>query len=325
MEHVKKQGGVYPPQSNRRINVHPCTPPYHVYAKGLYEGSACSVDMVRLNLTVHGSSGSLSADFARRHQWLHRLPTAPDSDGEALIRFWPCSSTRPGNWDTQYTYSMGESTITLGWGLYGSEGCDMTRAFVEFNPNKVAIVPEFRNWMKLLAPEVKRSRLARWDLAYDVPVGRELVRVRKDRRAYGAYLAKTYTEYLGQRSHAGYVKVYDKAAELGFIDEKLTRIEMTCDGEWGIDEIRDHWPDVYQIAACDESGLTSTLSVIAGLLADRARAGESIEPELKQLSRRTQYKLRKAIEDVTAFVFPADAVETCLGVAKDWAKTLGEG
>ena len=79
-----------------------------------------------------------------------------------------------------------------------------------------------------------KARLKRFDLAYDIPVSRYDCRLSKDRRMYKSVISNGITEYLGVKNTPAYVKVYDKAAELHLDTDKvqLTRIEMTCDGEW---------------------------------------------------------------------------------------------
>ena len=157
----------------------------------------------------------------------------------------------------------------------------------------------------------------RWDLAYDVPLAREKLRVEKDRRHYKLEQGAALTEYLGVRNTAGYVKVYDKAAELGIEDLELTRVELTCDGRWTLDQIAEHWPTVYGVRSSYD-GLNNTNKLLVGLLADKVRAGGTVEPELKTLNKRTRQKVRKALEDMELVTFPRSAVAQAVGIADAW-------
>lgn len=121
---------------------------------------------------------------------------------------------------------------------------NMNRGFVEFNPNKVAGDKRFWRLLEKLAPCVSHASLKRYDLAYDIECARKDCRLSKDRRMYKAVISNGITEYLGVKNTAGYVKVYDKAAEMN-LSGVLTRIELTCDGEWDAAQVAAHWPQVH--------------------------------------------------------------------------------
>lgn len=200
-------------------------------------------------IKVESTGGIISVDMVRIEL---KFPTK--ERGEELAKFSPLlPSTElggytsytapllPGRYRVLSTYAMGESAVVLGIGLVtGSSRVDMAKGFVEFNPNKAAqpeVEDVFHRWCADVQRYVKRSGLIRWDLAYDLPISREGLRLEKDRRKYKLELSKSLTEYLGIRNSGGYVKLYDKAAELGLDGMDITRMELTCEGSWGIDAI----------------------------------------------------------------------------------------
>lgn len=120
---------------------------------------------------------------------------------------------------------------------------------VEFNPCKVGEELTFiSNYKKLvglskLAPEVKR-----FDLAIDISVDRDRCYLIKDKRTYHEYRNSSLdlTQYLGHRSSGGFVKLYNKAKELGISDYGLTRFEMTIDYSLSsFEEVQQIMPVVY--------------------------------------------------------------------------------
>lgn len=107
--------------------------------------------------------------------------------------------------------------------------------FLEFNPNKVYFdfLGEIYYFCTLLGNKFKSISgffsLVKLDLAVDIPVPREFVRLYKSgRRSYTYQICDgSVTEYSGVRSSHGYVKVYDKMAESD-LNYYLTRVEITC-------------------------------------------------------------------------------------------------
>ena len=278
-------------------------------------GRVVSVDMVRLRIVFAGADvGEQLAD---------RCSLLPSTDAGGYRSY--TAPLLPGRYRVLSTYVMGDSSVSLGIGLVGSSGrVDMTQGFVEFNPNKVA-QPDcedvFHKWCTRVSRFVKSAALMRWDLAYDVPIARDRLRLEKDRRHYKLEQGAAMTEYLGMRNSPGYVKVYDKAAELGLDGVDLTRVELTCDGAWGLDDIEAHWPSVYGLKASYE-GLSNTNALLVGLLAGKVRAGDTVEPELKTMNKRTRQKIRDALEDLTLVAYPRAAVAQAIGIADAWRNYL---
>lgn len=120
---------------------------------------------------------------------------------------------------------------------------------VEFNPCKVGEELTFFSHYKRLVSLSKFAPLVkRFDLAIDIPVDRDRCYLIKDRRTYQEYRNSSLdlTQYLGHRSSGGFVKLYNKAKELGISDYGLTRLELTIDYEYShFDIVQAIFPTVY--------------------------------------------------------------------------------
>lgn len=229
---IKQTDGVADGHENGGLKSGPCliagfhalsctSPSYYNPYRGCNKNTL-SVDMVRLSLTFKGDRG----------EWLSRKG-AQLTDCDEMTAW--TSKIRPGGWYELWSFSLGDSSVALGIGfMEPSCKVNMHRGFLEFNPNKVGGDKRFHGLLKTLGTCVSKARLKRFDLAYDIPVSRYDCRLTKDRRMYKSVISNGITEYLGVKNTPAYVKVYDKAAELHLDTDKvqLTRIEMTCDGEW---------------------------------------------------------------------------------------------
>lgn len=270
------------------------------------DGSVASLDMLRLRLKFAGRDDYV----ARFEDSLQRLDTLAGS--------WSKRRSAPGQYAHLHTFEYGGSTVTLGVGQFvRGTRADMTRGFVEFNPNKVADGDGLGDFLRLVGSHVHGCELVRYDLAVDLPVDRARVRTRKDRRTYRFDQSAALTEYLGQRNSAGYVKVYDKAAEQGLDGVALTRVEMTCGGGWTLEQQRDHWPTVYVVNHAD--GDTSDANVaLAQMAAELADMGGSPEKHIAKLNKRRRAKVRRLLEGAT-FAFPMEGAAHVLMDAVAWA------
>ena len=141
---------------------------------------------------------------------------------------------------------------------------------LEFNPNKL------RNDLTLL--EVYGSLMVlsrvvsckRFDLAVDIPVTRSNCILLKDKRKYQEYRVSdsNLTQYLGQRHSTGYVKLYNKAIELGLDDDKLTRLELTVEYE-DRNDLQSIFPKVFIADALDMNSLSGTdAALVFGAMLD---------------------------------------------------------
>lgn len=150
----------------------------------------------------------------------------------------------------KYLWSIdyGESTMTVGYIFNGSEASDVRFGYLDYNPNKVASMSRFWTdfrYIKSCCPIV--WEIQRVDIAFDIPSKRDFVYLVKDNRVYQlkAYSMSNKTEYLGLRSHVGYVKLYNKTIE-SKLDYDLTRLEITC--EPTLDSFAISFPQVYDLS-----------------------------------------------------------------------------
>ena len=136
---------------------------------------------------------------------------------------------------------------------------------IEFNPNKVAVVPMFQNLLRCLIRNSSRVEVKRWDFAVDFPVIRQAAVLVKDRRIYQTVRDGTedLTEYLGRRNVPGFCKLYNKALERK-MPGPLTRLEVTlpdCDYK----ELADYWPSCHVFGSPDLTQASAINSAAAGL------------------------------------------------------------
>lgn len=188
--------------------------------------SICSIDMVRLSLDfsseirIQTFGNWLSNPF--RHMFVEMYPL----------------STRAFSFRNLFKITCSNNcSFVIGLSFNGVDKDSYYRGFMEFNPNKVAREREFREVFSMLQEHCFCAEISRWDLAVDVNVSRDRCVLRKDKRkralVENSLLDKT--EYLGQRSKSGYVKLYNKTIEsdLGYDD---TRLEITVDGKFVYDD-----------------------------------------------------------------------------------------
>lgn len=273
-------------------------------------GEVLSVDMVRLKLTFRSDRG----------EWLSRTGAQLVDCDESSA--WT-SKIKPGVWYELWNFQLGNSSVALGIGfIEPSCKVNMHRGFLEFNPNKVAGDKRFWRLLEKVSGCVAKAELKRFDLAFDLPRGRKDCRLSKDRRMYKAVISNGITEYLGQKNKPAYVKVYDKAAELKLAEGvELTRIELTCGGDWDAGQLKKHWPEVHGWSAdgADDAPPRSQgwLRVLGMLLAERAERDEEIESYVAMLNWKQKRHVRTFLR--TPLVeLPEGAAEQLLAEAKSW-------
>lgn len=239
-----------------------CTSPsYYNPYRGVNKNTL-SVDMVRLSLTFKGDRG----------EWLSRKGAQLTDCDE--MSAWT-SKIRPGGWYELWSFALGGSSVALGIGfMEPSCKVNMHKGFIEFNPNKVAGDKRFHGLLKTLGTCVSKARLKRFDIAYDIPVSRYDCRLSKDRRMYKSVISNGITEYLGVKNTPAYVKVYDKAAEM-HLSGVLTRIELTCDGEWDAGQVVAHWPQVH--AWHSDESTRDWVRVVGIMLAEKSERGAILD------------------------------------------------
>lgn len=139
------------------------------------------------------------------------------------------------------------TSFFLGIGL-NAEKTHWDQCRLEFNPNKVAHHQAFLyvlSWLNNNTIPTRRT-VKRFDLAIDIPVNRQDVRLIKDRRVYQERRhGQEWTEYLGAKSSTvGRCKLYNKTVEAR-LTYPLTRLEITLDPTTPYDKLP--LPKVYYI------------------------------------------------------------------------------
>lgn len=274
------------------------------------EKGTCSVDMVRLALTFWGD----------RAEWLSRTGAQLTECDE--MSGWT-SKIKPGGWYELWSFKLGNSSVALGIGfMEPSCKINMHKGFIEFNPNKVAGDKRFWKLLETVSSCVSRARLKRFDLAYDLPIGRYDCRLTKDRRMYKSVISNGITEYLGVKNTPGYVKVYDKAAELHLKKGvQLTRIELTCDGEWTAETLEKHWPRVHAWHSNEDT--RDWVRVVGIMLAEKAERDEDVENLINMLGRKARAKVREYLR--TPLVkLPEGAAALLLAEAQRWCDVVSK-
>lgn len=223
------------------------------------EGFTLSIDMVTIDYSI-----SSSAAREELVKILDNLPLLSAVD----IRHW--SSLRIGTFRENFTLKFQDQTsFWLGVGLNAHKPL-WGRSRIEFNPNKVAkhkVFLELLGWFNSHSLRMN-SIIKRFDLAIDIPIGRQSVRLLKDRRVYTERRhGQEWTEYLGKSSTVGRVKLYNKTVEAG-LKYPLTRLELTLDPAIPFQKIP--WPSVYYIVnhqiSMDELRVTDTERFVLGAL-----------------------------------------------------------
>lgn len=299
--------------------------PQYWDAYSIGDGRFASVDMVRIKLRMM-PGGAVT------------LTTSKDRDDGGFLsveyrekpNVWTAKA-RPGSWHEIWSWPCGDSSVTFGWGLalrYGK--IDESTAFVEFNPNKVAGDPLLWRLLDAISRYACKASLVRFDLAYDIPAAKNDCHVTKDGRVYKCVIGKSMTEYLGVKNTPGYVKVYDKAAEAGLSEGPLTRIELTCDGEWDAAKIvGKKWPQVHAWTelADDAEGVSdktkSWMRVLGLALSELANNGyHDVESLVNMLERHgARKKVREYLRDAFV-VLPMAAAESCIAEAHSWCESI---
>ena len=247
-------------------------------------------------------------------------------DADTVEDFLTFLSRLPGSthyqslkdFDYRYLYVFGIKGLSFSIGLCmnGIKKETVLQGFLDFNPNKMlgdisygngfmgtvhspfsneeSSYKDLRCQIKEILMEVMENlwscteeiRIKRWDLAVDVPYGRDCVQLIKDNRKYSQFYksAQDFTEYLGSMSSPGRVKVYNKQSEAE-LDYPLTRIEVTLDSLDYIDCCR-CWPNVYTRKVID---LAET-KVIVQLLSEQPV--DRMDYYLRQMSAPTKRRYK---------------------------------
>ena len=228
-------------------------------------GVTYSCDMIRLSGRFHHEiENRLEMPWDSGAVWNYSGPGRSAAldwlrvQGEAarLEYDYTCyTGNKIGKFRDLWTFNFGDemSAALMACPRLGTGRPDWHAWSFEFNPNKVAAAPMFREVLKCLVRNSTRCEVKRWDFATDFQVIRQAAVLVKDRRLYQSVRDGTedLTEYLGRRNTPGFCKLYNKALERD-IPGPLTRLEITlpdCDFE----EMLDFWPPCHVFGSPDLS------------------------------------------------------------------------
>lgn len=221
-----------------------------------------------------------------------------------------------------------DSVMAVGIGFNGVKNSDISVGFLEVNPNKCFDSLQCMYDMQHIFDACWSFDLLRFDLAIDVPLPREALSLVKDGRKYMLNMrsAVNKTEYLGERSSTGYVKLYNKALEQKKEDGQLTRLEMTCAGNMTADQIVNKLP--YVFVASDkfaESGGLKALSSSQRVLVRALRSHPDRDDLFRNLCAGVRVKLRPYIYDGgTTLSYDSNAVLAVLENIRQFERAMQE-
>lgn len=219
--------------------------------------------------------------------------------------------------------------IKIGYGVISKGGKSNNKGFVEFNPNKCEV--NGRKFLDYLFDVGCMFVLKRFDLAIDYAIDRNLVRVLRDRRTYEYVISSKggATEYLGTRNSPGRVKVYDKAGEQG-LETYLTRVELTVDANWKIEDIKVHLPVCTDYKKVKGDGLMLALTHLIGDVLYKKNDNDNLtfssvdvvpEKYWSMLPKNTRYKLKKILKNSSKVIEYNDiAIIKCIEIANSYVR-----
>ena len=278
-------------------------------------GYTYSCDMVRLKFEFRQSDfDSLIGYFTKTHR--------------IDIKIYPLC-TSDFKYRHLFTIDYGKSSMTVGIGFNGAKREELFYGFAEFNPNKCFLSEQCFYDLQTLFGYAWKYELVRWDLAIDIPIGRKYLMLIKDGRRYEnvLYSAENRTEYLGVRNESGRVKLYNKALEDKYRDEaELSRLELTCSGDWGVNDILGRLPFVDTLKVQSELNLASDLSNTQRVLVELINASDSKTYYFKMLNCSMQQKLRKYIfDDDNRIKYDRNSIDSTLRTLKRTLKNFEDG
>lgn len=178
-----------------------------------------SLDMVRLNIDL----GNHITDF---NSFIQRIS---DYDLRYDVAYYPSYKA----FKYRHVWSLKDTSTDYSWSIgldLGGKSEDKSKGFIEFNPNKCENSPLFQEFWQQFSLMCPSRELVRYDLAIDLPFRRGQCRLLKQNKKVYQLISSDdgFTEYLGVRSHNGFIKLYDKTIESD-LDYDLTRLEITLD------------------------------------------------------------------------------------------------
>ena len=246
-----------------------------------------------LVLSIDGVVLDISISRPELRDLLNTNIATMSASGKVEVKTW--QSFKPGTFRENIHFSVDERRgFWLGHGLNGN-GVLIDRYRLDFNPNKVSDDPNFRIILEFLLRNSRASlcRIARFDLAIDIPVDRSKCFLVKDRRLYiERRHGQEHTQYLGSKSSTvGRVKLYNKALEAD-LDYPLTRLELTLDPKMPYEKV--NFPVVWclsdQQIALDGLKVTDTEKFIMNAVLQGYGT-------LNDLGRKTRAKIEKLLKN----------------------------
>lgn len=259
-----------------------------------------SLDMVRLNIDFgHDSQGVeiKGETYGQREnlkEFMAYMHSLNEVDMRYEVKYYPSFA--------QYRYrhlwsvaslADGES-LKIGLDL-GKNAEDRHKGFIEFNPNKCETSKPLHEFIARVMSFCVSVDLVRYDLAIDIPVDRALARLERVGRKGYQYIdsGNGVTEYLGQREHKGFIKLYDKTKESNLPDT-ITRLEITLDANTPAEDV---FPVVRindaQMSLPVETDITANDKVLIALL----RKESNPQYYLSQLTYRKKKKIEPYLAD----------------------------
>ena len=287
--------------------------------------SSSSVDMLRFRVSYRGEPGEALEWFDKVCADMVIEYGRPDEgrpDRRLAVRY--PRSLRLGTYRELLVVPAGDSSVSFGFGLNAKgEKNELREGFLEFNPAKTYPSDELQYLYGLLCSEPRVSlELVRWDFATDYPLKRRCFCVVKDGRKYGTVIAKSYTAYLGRRNENGFVKVYDKQAEMVEAGKEqadaLTRVEVTV--KEPAPKLGKRWPCVLllpdEIPEVEESALRLLLMYVCS-------GGDLNEGLQAFASARTRKRYRAAFKELCSVLAEPADYGRCRANALAWQWAYG--
>lgn len=192
-----------------------------------------SLDMIRLNFEFLNSINDDSfSDLIIKYETLHLVE---------VKRFYSKSGL---GYKYLYNFNFNEDNNSCSFAIGIGLNClseNNNRGFIEFNPNKCYQISYFKTFLNDLVNLCYEFKLIRYDVALDIPLSRNKIKMVKNSRCNyeyiysedhnitdGQILNRSITEYQGRRNKNKFCKLYDKTRE-SKLNYDLTRIEFTFD------------------------------------------------------------------------------------------------
>lgn len=271
-----------------------------LYDKCFESSKSCAVyslDMVRLNY-----------DFGTQtDKFIHHLQHVASYDLRYEVKYYQSFNAFAYRhlWNVSAPIDDGVS-FSIGLDCGGTTE-SKNKGFIEFNPNKVNSSELLSCLLKDLMSYMISRELVRYDLAIDIPTTRSLVRLERYGRKGYQFIdsGNGCSEYLGQRNHNGYIKLYDKTKESN-LSEDITRLEITLDKGADIEKV---FPKVRILSEQTRLNLDYDLCESDKVLVSLLRDSDNTQFYLSSLPYRKRKKIEPYLADTTLLLDKKLALE----------------